>query len=53
MALTVVPQGDYTGAKPLYGRAIAIDEKALGPDHPDLATDLNNLALLLSAQVGF
>jgi tetratricopeptide (TPR) repeat protein len=27
-------------------RAIALDEKALGPDSPDLATDLNNLGLL-------
>jgi hypothetical protein len=24
--------------------AIAIDEKVLGPEHPGLATDLNNLA---------
>lgn len=26
-------------------RAIALDEKALGPDSPDLATDLNTLGL--------
>ncbi len=25
---------------------LVIREKALGPEHPDLATDLNNLALL-------
>ena len=25
---------------------LAIDEKALGPEHPDVATDLNNLAAL-------
>ena len=25
-------------------RALAIDEKAYGPDHPDVAIDLNNLA---------
>ena len=30
--------------------ALQIDEKALGPDHPDLATDLNNLAVLYNAQ---
>ena len=47
-----VPQGEYDEAKPLYERAIAIDEKALGPDHPGVATDLNNLAGLLSFQVG-
>ena len=28
-------------------RALAIREKALGPDHPDTATSLNNLAVLL------
>jgi tetratricopeptide (TPR) repeat protein len=27
-----------------------IDEKALGPDHPDVATNLNNLAKLLYTQ---
>jgi hypothetical protein len=30
-------------------RALAIDEKSLGPDHPDVATHLNNLARLLQA----
>ena len=39
--------GDYAGAEPLFRRALAINEKALGPDHPAVATDLNNLALLL------
>lgn len=29
---------------------LKIDEKALGTDHPEVATDLNNLALLLQAQ---
>jgi tetratricopeptide (TPR) repeat protein len=27
-------------------RALEIDEEALGKDHPNVATDLNNLALL-------
>ena len=30
-------------------RALAIDEASYGPDHPDVATDLNNLAGLLQA----
>ena len=38
--------GDYAKAEPLYKRALAIREKALGPDHPDTAQSLNNLALL-------
>ncbi|MFL6417733.1 MAG: tetratricopeptide repeat protein [Bryobacteraceae bacterium] len=29
---------------------MAINEKALGPDHPDVATGLNNLAVLLQAK---
>ena len=28
-------------------RALAIDEHSFGPDHPDIARDLNNLAQLL------
>ena len=51
--LTAVPQGDYAGAKPLYERAIEIGEKTLRPNHPDLATRLNNLAELLESQVSF
>jgi tetratricopeptide (TPR) repeat protein len=39
--------GDYAGARPLYERALAIQEKALGASHPDTATSLNNLAGLL------
>ena len=35
---------------PLYQRAIAIDEKTLGPEHPDLAAWLNNLAELYRQQ---
>ena len=42
--------GRYAEAEPLYEPAIAIDEKALGPEHPTVATMLNNLALLYNAQ---
>ncbi|CAN0434923.1 unnamed protein product [Ectocarpus sp. 12 AP-2014] len=42
--------GKYDEADPLYQRALAIDEKALGPYHPDVASDLNNRAGLLRAQ---
>lgn len=37
-------QGQYAQAGPLYQRALAIKEKALGPEHPLVATSLNNLA---------
>ena len=43
-------QGRYAEAEPLYQRALAIREKALGPDHPDVGTSLNNLAALYFAQ---
>ena len=43
-------QGRYAEAEPLYKRALAIREKALGPDHPDVGTSLNNLAGLYRAQ---
>ena len=36
--------GDYAKAEPLYQRALKIDEKALGPDHPRHAPSLNDLA---------
>ncbi|CAN0413880.1 unnamed protein product, partial [Laminaria digitata] len=41
-------QGKYAEAEPLYARCQAIEEKALGPEHPSLATTLNNRAGLLS-----
>jgi len=39
-------QGRYAEAEPLYKRALMIYEKALGPEHPDVAYGLNNLAAL-------
>ncbi|CAB1119264.1 unnamed protein product [Ectocarpus sp. CCAP 1310/34] len=46
-------QGKFTEAEPLYGRSQAIQEKVLGPEHPDVATSLNNRAGLLRAQGKF
>jgi tetratricopeptide (TPR) repeat protein len=43
-------QGDLAGARPLFERALAIYEKALGPEHPHTAGSLNNLAGLLQDQ---
>jgi tetratricopeptide (TPR) repeat protein len=42
--------GRYAEAIPLAQQALAIREKALGPDHPDVAQSLNNLALLYLQQ---
>jgi hypothetical protein len=42
-------RAEHDEAEPLYRRALAIDEKSFGPKHPEVATDLNNLARLLRA----
>ncbi|RTR18398.1 tetratricopeptide repeat protein, partial [Azospirillum griseum] len=42
--------GRYPAALPLYTEALAIREKALGPDHLDTARSLNNLAVLYDTQ---
>ena len=36
--------GQYAKAEPLYQRSLKIRESQLGPDHPDVAASLNNLA---------
>ena len=38
---------DYAGARAAYERALAIPEWAFGPDHPNVARDVNNLGLVL------
>jgi tetratricopeptide (TPR) repeat protein len=40
-------RAEYGPAEPLSRRALAIDEKTLGPDHPHVAIHFNNLAELL------
>ncbi len=42
--------GQYAEAMPLSQRALAIREKVLGPEHPGVATSLNNLAALYYTQ---
>ena len=42
--------GRYAEAIPLAEQALTIRETALGPDHPDTATSLNNLAFLYDSQ---
>jgi len=40
-------QGKYAEAEPLFRRSLTINEKALGPKHPHVATGLEHYAVLL------
>src|SRR5215831_1119233 len=40
--------GKYDESRPMAERALELREKALGPEHPDVAQSLNNLANLYS-----
>jgi len=42
-------RGEYAEAEPLYKRSLTIWQKALGPDHPNVAIVLENYAVLLRA----
>src|SRR4051812_40375998 len=48
--LQLYDQGRYADAIPLARKVLAILEKVLEPDHPDVASSLNNLASLYSKQ---
>ena len=50
LAVVFQSQGRTAEAEALYKRTLAIREKALGPDHPDVALSLHNLALVYGAQ---
>lgn len=43
-------RGQVGAAEPLYHRALAIEERRLGMEHPDLVTLLNNLAIIYETQ---
>jgi tetratricopeptide (TPR) repeat protein len=45
--------GQYSDAIPLAQRLLAIQEKALGPDHPYVADSLNTLASLYEGQARY
>jgi tetratricopeptide (TPR) repeat protein len=40
-------RAQLTEAQAAYERALSIDEAAYGPDHPEIAIDVNNLGLVL------
>lgn len=40
-------QARFPGAEPMLRRALAMDERLMGADHPIVSRDLNNVAMLL------
>lgn len=48
---SLASQAKPAEAEPLYKRSLAIDEQLYGPDHREIATDVNNLAGVLISQV--
>jgi len=50
LAMLYQDQGRNAEAEPFHQRALAIAEKALGPDHPDVGNDLLCLAQLSRAR---
>ena len=49
-AIQLYKEGRYAEATSIAKEALAIRERALGPDHPDVAVSLNNLAQLYRAE---
>ena len=49
-AFALYQHGRCAEAEPLCMRALAIREQALGPEHPDVARSLNNLAVIYEMQ---
>ena len=47
MGYLLQAQGNLLDAEPLFERALAIREKVLGSEHPDTATSLSDLAILM------
>merc|ERR1719240_1247371 len=50
MAIVKDEQGKHDEALELCGKALAIDQKALGPEHPNVGDALNNMAVVKKVQ---
>ena len=44
LASVLLEAEDFTGARDLYRRCLALDEASFGPDHPEVAKSLTDLA---------
>ena len=50
LAILLGEQGKYDEAEPMYRRALAGEEEALGPAHPSTLATVGNLAILFAQQ---
>jgi tetratricopeptide (TPR) repeat protein len=48
LALVHLDLAQYQQAEPLMRRALEVDERSFGPDHPNVARSINNLAQVLT-----
>jgi len=53
LAVLYGAQGRYSEAEPLYRDALAMCQRLLGEEHPNVAASLHNLALLYAHQGQF
>ena len=49
-AMSLYRNGEYARAEALAEKALEIADKAVGPEHPDVADSLNNLGLIYQAK---
>jgi hypothetical protein len=49
LAIVYIEEGKSAEALPLLEQSLAIHQKALGPDHPQVEWDLEDLAITLRA----
>jgi tetratricopeptide (TPR) repeat protein len=52
-AITLFQQGRYAESEPFFQEALALQEQAVGPDDPNIATSLNDLAGLYREQARY
>lgn len=51
--IPILTQKKYGGVEPLFRRSLALQERTLGPDHPDVAITINGLASFFILVVSF
>jgi hypothetical protein len=50
LALAVSDQGTYEAAEEIHQRVLGLEEKTLGPEHPNMLGNMSNLTLVFLKQ---